>query len=49
MYQNVQTCILEVNRTKIGTKVPTLVVLPYNTTIFYPKLKYRLHTYFHHY
>jgi len=42
MYQNVQTCVLEVNRpiTRIGINVPTLVVLPcYNAMIFYPKLK----------
>ena len=36
MYQNVQTCILEVNSTRIGVEVPALVVLPYNTMIYYP-------------
>jgi len=30
MYQSVQTCILEVNITRIGIKVPSLIVLPYN-------------------
>jgi len=45
MYQNVQTCILEVNSTRIGIEVPALVVLPYNTMIYYPYLK---STYFHH-
>jgi len=34
MFQNVQTCILEVNSTRIGIKVPTMVVLPYNAMIF---------------
>jgi len=36
MYQNVQTCILEVNGTRIGIEVPALVGLPYNTMIYYP-------------
>jgi len=45
MYQNVQTCILQVNSTRIGVKVPALVVLVYNTMIYHPKLK---STYFHH-
>jgi len=39
MYQNVQTCILELNRTRIGIKILTLIVLPYNTITYYPKLK----------
>ena len=45
MYQNVQTCILEVNSTRIGIEVPALVVLPYNIMVYYPYLK---STYFHH-
>jgi len=36
---------LEVNSTRIGIEVPPLVVLPYNTMIYYPQLK---STYFHH-
>ena len=36
MYQNIQTCILEVNRARFGNEVPTLIVLPYNTMVYYP-------------
>jgi len=42
LYQNEQTCILEVNSTRIA--IP-LEVLPHNTMVYYPKLK---STYFHH-
>jgi len=36
---------LEVISTRIGIEVPPLVVLPYNTMIYYPQLK---STHFHH-
>jgi len=36
---------LEVNSSRIGIEAPPLVVLPYNTMIYYPKLKA---AYFHH-
>jgi len=35
MCKNVQTCILEVNRSRIGIGVLPQVVLRYNTMIYY--------------